>query len=130
MGKRNSPSDAPDRVYARAVKSYRTRRAKLIEAMGGACMDNDGTCSGRLEFDHIDPASRTWVARELGRCARIKRYEEEHARRVLVLRCRSHNARKGKQFGRDAQIMAAHAEYARDRPEYARAAADDGEWEG
>ena len=63
--------------HKRMIKGIALRRKILIDAMGGLCEDcgTEGTPRNKLEFHHVEP--RTWVARELSRWSRQKRYEEE-----------------------------------------------------
>src|SRR5690606_32918172 len=81
----------PSRATERSKKSYRRRRAKLIEAMGGKC-DYCGSVE-KLEFHHLQ--RRTWVARNLSRWSRIARYWEEFEWGVLKLACAPCNKRLG-----------------------------------
>lgn len=65
------------------------RRQALVKALGGRC----SLCGQRhaLEFDHVDPKTRTWVAAKVGSRDRVVRYEREAAQGLLRLLCRACN---------------------------------------
>ena len=70
----------------------RRERARLIEMLGGRCVDC-GATEG-LEFDHRAP--RTWVARRTDQSGRISRIRRELSEGVPIdLRCAACNKRKG-----------------------------------
>jgi len=82
------------RTSAQRAATYHARREALIARLGGRCVEPGCGTSERLEFDHVQ--RRRWIAARTNRWTRIARYEREAAAGAIVLRCRSHNARKGK----------------------------------
>jgi hypothetical protein len=80
-----------ERDQRRAEKA-KADRAALIAELGGECVDC-GT-KERLEFDHTAP--REWDCKRPARWQRMRLYRREAAAGLIVLRCRSCNARKGK----------------------------------
>lgn len=90
------PSEAEKRkrVHRKVVKKYKADRLELISQLGGKCVRCEETRPRRLEFHHI--RERTWVARELSRWSRMKRYREEAEAGEIELLCRSCNAKLGK----------------------------------
>ena len=86
-------------------------RARLVQEMGGRCAKENETCRGPLEFDHVDPARKTWVASSVASHMRVARYRADWLIGNLQLLCRAHNARKGKRYGHEAELMAAQAAY-------------------
>jgi 5-methylcytosine-specific restriction endonuclease McrA len=66
-------------------RQYARRRAALLAKLGGKCA-LCGSDHG-LEFDHIDPATRTWKARGKSRLSLIRRYEHEAAAGLLRVLC-------------------------------------------
>lgn len=79
-------------------------REKLIADMGGVCVLSDSSCAGRLEFDHVNPAAKGFVAARVSSHRRVRRYRRDWEAGNLQLLCRSHNARKGKVYGWEARI--------------------------
>lgn len=79
------------RTKARRKELLQQRRAALIEALGGVCVECRTT--ERLEFDHTEP--REWIASKKNQETRQRFYEREAAAGKIVLRCRVCNVRKG-----------------------------------
>jgi 5-methylcytosine-specific restriction endonuclease McrA len=75
------------------------RRAALIQALGGCCV-KCGT-DKRLEFDHKDPATRTWQAKSLNQYMRLIRYEQDAAAGLIQLLCKRDNQKKGDRVPQD-----------------------------
>lgn len=73
----------------------RKERVRLIELLGGVCVDCGAT--DRLEFDHREP--RTWVNKHHDPSARMSKIRAEIARGIIELRCPDCNKRKGKPKG-------------------------------
>jgi DNA polymerase III delta prime subunit len=74
------------------------RRAALVEALGGCCVKCRAAGeinTKKLEFDHIDPKTRTWEARKLNQYMRLIRYEHDAAMGLIQLLCKFHNTKKG-----------------------------------
>lgn len=68
-------------------------RQNIIEFLGGKCAMCPET--ENLEFDHIDPNTRTWAAQALSRHNRLARYAREAKEGKLQLLCGFHNKVKG-----------------------------------
>lgn len=73
------------------IRSYRRKRAELINSLGGRCEICRTT--EKLEFDHIND-DRDWEARKVSRWVRIARYAREEDQGRIQLLCRSCNAKK------------------------------------
>lgn len=69
-------------------------RAALILALGGQCA-KCGT-DRHLEFDHINPTTRTWVARHKSQLGRLRHYRQDAALGLIQLLCHKHNHQKGR----------------------------------
>ena len=78
-------------------------REKLIADMGGVCRLADSSCAGRLEFDHVNPSEKRFVAARVASHGRVRRYRKDWENGNLQLLCRSHNASKGKVYGWEAR---------------------------
>lgn len=84
----------------RRVQESRIRRQILIQAMGGRCEDCGDTED--LEFHHTE--HREWIAAELSRWERQKRYESEWADGVLMLLCSTCNKVHGRPVTESAEV--------------------------
>jgi 5-methylcytosine-specific restriction endonuclease McrA len=67
-------------------------RFLIISALGGFCAE----CGSpdRIELDHIDPSTRTWVAREHSQLGRAKRYWKDFENGLIQLLCKKCNLAK------------------------------------
>lgn len=83
------------REHTQKLKRAAADRVKLIESLGGKCVEPGcgETDAGKLEFDHIEP--RNWVTRNHNQLTRIRFYQREERLGLIELRCRSCNASKG-----------------------------------
>ena len=78
---------ARQRVWARQ------KRALLVERLGGRCVSCGAT--SELEFDHINPGSREYVARHREWSWRISTVSREVKAGLIQLLCSECNKRKG-----------------------------------
>lgn len=76
---------------------YHTRRAALIERMGGRCSNPDCRSRHRLQFDH--PHGRPYEPRHLSSHTRIAQYERDFAAGNLRLLCDLCNGKDGGERG-------------------------------
>jgi 5-methylcytosine-specific restriction endonuclease McrA len=76
----------------RYVRWARKRRDKLRQLLGGCCVQCGTT--KKLEFDHINPATRTWDLRSVGYVRSMTLYWRDYDQGLLQLLCRKHNAMK------------------------------------
>jgi hypothetical protein len=77
----------------------RTLRFAAIQHYGGRCAEQDGSCLGELEIDHIAGdgvahREREKFARNIGQWLKAKGYP-----RGFQVLCHSHNVRKAKRGG-------------------------------
>lgn len=79
----------------RQAKWKKRARVALIRELGGYCNLCGETCLKKLEFDHINPATRRWQCCREGSYKRMLLYRIEHKLGLLQLLCRRCNARKG-----------------------------------
>ena len=77
----------PESRYSRVAytERYTRRRLALIALMGGRCRICGADEPMRMEFHHT--GTRTWTARKLDRCSRLRRYRRDFEKGVLVLLC-------------------------------------------
>lgn len=78
---------------ARQREWARSTRALLVERLGGRCALCGATET--LEFDHVDPTTRTWVARHRDPSWRMSTLRREIAAGLIQLLCAECNKRKG-----------------------------------
>lgn len=67
-------------------------RDELSELLGGHCVRCGKTKS--LQFDHIDPRTRRWVAKSCSQRGRMRRYYEEFLEGLIQLLCKKCNQKK------------------------------------
>lgn len=67
-------------------------RDKLVRRLGGCCVQCESI--DELQFDHIDPRTRTWVARRCSQWGRMRRYWNEALQGLIQLLCKSCNRKK------------------------------------
>lgn len=79
-------------TYEKRKEYARKSRLRLIVALGGKCV-HCGTTE-RLEFDHINPDSRTWDLRRAGMFYSMTLYWRDYRAGLLQLLCRHCNAVK------------------------------------
>jgi hypothetical protein len=74
----------------------RNARRRLIEQLGGKCVDCGLTDFEKLEFDHITPLTREQRDHRvrIGANSRIVMYRKEAAEGLLTLRCGGCNTRR------------------------------------
>lgn len=77
---------------ARTLEWCLRERARLIELLGGKCVECGST--EKLEFHHTHP--RGWVASHLNRWQRLAEYKRDIARGHIELLCKACNCRSGK----------------------------------
>lgn len=75
-------------------------RRELLEILGWRCAKCGKTKD--LEFDHIDPSTRTWVARRCSQLGRMKRYYEEALDGLIQILCKKCNKKKGDRLDQNA----------------------------
>lgn len=78
---------------ARQREWARQKRAHFIAVLGGKCVRCGST--EKLEFDHIDPHTRTWVARHKDPSGRMSITAREIAAGLIQLLCPECNKCKG-----------------------------------
>ena len=85
----------PESNYSRMAYTarYTRKRLDLIARMGGRCRSCGVDDPMTMEFHHIGP--RTWQARRLDRCSRLRRYRRDFQNGAVVLLCAvCHNGTK------------------------------------
>lgn len=98
---------------ARQSRLYHSRRAELVELLGGVCSrkieDPTHKCKGKLTIQHNN--GRDWIMRKTSSHQRVKRLWEEARRGELSLLCHFANTSDGQRFrGRKARMGTGWAE--------------------
>lgn len=95
----SSRDKGPYRTRRQAAWAQR-KRDELIDLLGGKCAQENGSCRGALQIDHI--YGRDWDTRKYSQKGRVIRYWREYreglatGRPILQPLCGKHNKEKGK----------------------------------
>jgi hypothetical protein len=101
----------------RRKAEYRRRRTALIDKLGATCLFCGCVKRDQLEFDHIDPSTRTWRTRAYPLLHRIRLYEEDDAKGFLRILCKPCNTGRPKSPDfEDREMTAAELEHAAGAP--------------
>lgn len=82
-----------DKSVSRHTRYARKLRDWLIEQLGGVCVQCGSTDD--LQFDHIDPQTRTWSCHGTGFKLSMLRYRRDYLNGLLQLLCGACNKQKG-----------------------------------
>jgi hypothetical protein len=77
---------------AERAATYARGRLRLVEQLGGRCLDCPENDPAKLEFHHKEP--RTWTARDTSRWVRLARYRREAAAGLIELLCGACNKKR------------------------------------
>ncbi len=76
----------------RKLERCRELRAELVASLGGRCAQ----CGSKKKLEFHHKKTRTWIASQLNRWSRLKRYSEEIKAGLIELLCKKCNQRAGK----------------------------------
>ena len=81
------------------LKRYHERRNEFLEMLGGMCVECGTT--ENLEFDHIDPSTKTM---NMGRMLNVSKQRALEELKLCQLLCKEHHIEKGHLNGDQKQV--------------------------
>lgn len=81
------------------LKRYHARRAEYIEILGGKCVVCGTT--ENLQFDHIDPSTKTI---DIGKLLNVSKAKSLAELKLCQLLCKTHHIEKGQREGDQGQV--------------------------